>query len=339
MEKPIVSIVVPVYNPPIDRFSRCMESILRQSYREIEVILVDDGSRASMAKGIDLWKDYDSRVQVIHQKNQGVGNARNHGIVMSKGKYICFVDADDYFVDTWLSAAVREAEKNNVDIVYGIVKMVSDIPMDAPDNIGQTHCFVFEKKDLWCVQKMMLSQQKTPLPNIPYLDLGACGKLFRTEIVKMYLYPVRLPLAEDQVFNHKLLRQVDRVLIMDALAYYYICNPDSATHQYRPDAVNDLLCAMDNIHSLLFENSEVKNAFYFRLISEVILGIQLSYFHPDDHSLTMRQRRKHAKKILYLSQVQEAWKNIDLQYIVDKKKKIKIWLIKNKCFLVIKLFL
>ena len=111
MEKPIVSIVVPVYNPPIDRFSRCMESILRQSYREIEVILVDDGSRASMAKGIDLWKDYDSRVQVIHQKNQGVGNARNHGIVMAKGKYICFVDADDYFVDTWLSAAVRSRKK------------------------------------------------------------------------------------------------------------------------------------------------------------------------------------------------------------------------------------
>ena len=103
--------------------------------------------------------------------------------------------------------------------------------------------------------------------------------------------------------------------------------------------MRDLLYAMENIRSLLFENSEVQNAFYFRLISEVILGIQLAYFHPDNRSLTIRQRRKYVKKTLHLPQVQEAWENIDLQYVVDKKKKIKIWLIKNKCFFVIELFL
>ena len=333
-----MSIVIPIYNPPVNSFSCCMESVLTQSYKDIEVILVDDGSESSFTEKIDKWEKCDSRVHVIHQENGGVGSARNHGIALAKGKYICFVDADDLLIENWISKAVEEAERNKADIVYGVVKMVSDVPSELPNDENQKQILVVEKNDLWRVQKLMLSQQKTPLQNMPYLDLGPYGKLFRTEVVKKNLYPEGLPLAEDQVFNHAILRQVDKVLMMDTLAYYYICNTDSATHQYRPDAVRDLLHAMENIRTLLFETPEVQHAFYLRLICEVILGIQLAYFHPKDHSLTMRQRREHVKKTLHLPQVQEAWENIDLRCVSDKKVKTKIWLMKKKCFFLLELF-
>lgn len=339
MEKPIVSIVIPACNPPVDRFSQCMRSVLKQSYKDIEVILVDDGSKSSFVKEIDSWEECDPRVRVVHQKNGGVSNARNHGIALAKGRYICFVDADDFLIETWISKAVKEAECHKVDIVYGVVKRVRDVSLKLSSNADQTHCFVFERKDLWRVQKMMLSQQKTLLSHFPNLDAGPCGKLFRTEIVKKYLYPEGLPLMEDQVFNHAILRHVDKVLVMDTLAYYYICNDDSATHQYRPDAVEVLLCALENIRTLLFETSEVQNAFYYCLINQIISGINVAYFHPNDYSLTLRQRRKYVKKTLYLPQVQEAWENVDLRFIDDKKVKVIIWLIKKQYFFVLELFL
>ena len=156
--------------------------------------------------------------------------------------------------------------------------------------------------------------------------------------MKQILFPADMPLAEDQVFNHELLRRSRCVAVTNIPAYYYIVNPGSATHRQRPDAVDVMLHAMECIRATLFESSEVYNAFYYRFLCETILGIQIAYFHKDDYSLTLRERMERVRTTLLLPPVREAWKNINLENIFDKKVKIKIWLMKKRLFILLEWF-
>lgn len=341
MKPPLVSIVIPAYNPPLDKFNHCMQSVLSQSYKKTEVILVDDGSMTNYKGEMDTWMQRDHRVHVMHQMNSGVGKARNYGIERACGKYICFVDADDIVTRSWVEDAVGMAEETDADIVYCSVYMTESQHMECNgcEDI-QVLSRIYEGLELSHVQEMLLLNNggKSPLPGLPYLDFGPCGKLFRTDIVKRVLFPVDMPLAEDQVFNHELLRKSRRVAITNIPAYYYIVNPGSATHRKRPDAVNIMLHAMECIRATLFETMEVYNAFYYRFLCEIILGIQIAYFHKDDNSLTLQERMARVNQTLLLPPVREAWENIDLKNITDKKVRIKILLMKKKLFILLDLF-
>ena len=95
MERPKVSIIVPIYN--VERFlDRCMDSLLNQTLKDIEIIMVDDGSPDNCPQMCDEYAKNDSRVKVIHKKNAGLGMARNSGLEIATGEYVAFVDSDDY---------------------------------------------------------------------------------------------------------------------------------------------------------------------------------------------------------------------------------------------------
>ena len=95
MSSELISIIVPVYK--VEKYiDRCVESIINQTYKNIEIILVDDGSPDNCPKICDEWAKKDKRIRVIHKENRGVSSARNVGIDVAKGKYIGFVDSDDY---------------------------------------------------------------------------------------------------------------------------------------------------------------------------------------------------------------------------------------------------
>lgn len=339
MKQAMISIIIPVYNPPIEGFQKCMMSVLEQSYKKIEVIVIDDGSESSSAAQMDLWEQRDSRVKVIHQTNGGVGKARNRGIELAQGQYINFVDADDIVDGIWLEKAMGEAEQKEADIVYGRVHMINSFSETGYQiDRKTTDSVIYEHDDLWRVQDMLLMNNYSPFSDLPYLDFGPYGKLFKAEIVKSSPFPIGLPLAEDQVFNHVILKKVHRVIITDISAYYYVATNGSATHQYRYDAVETMLCAMNMIRSTLFEVPRVYNSFYYRLITETVLGIQLSCFHRDDNSHSLVQRMKLAHNALLLSPVKHAWKNIDLKQIPEGKAKFKLWLMKKRLFLLLELF-
>lgn len=111
----MVSIIVPVYNKS-QYLDNCLESITRQTYSDIEILLIDDGSTDGSEYICDQWSQRDPRIKVIHQKNAGVSAARNIGIDMARGKYITFVDADDALLVTAISTMVEGVQKNGSDI-------------------------------------------------------------------------------------------------------------------------------------------------------------------------------------------------------------------------------
>lgn len=116
MNNPLISIIVPVYNVE-DYVDRCVESIINQSYHNLEIILVDDGSTDSSGKKCDEWKEKDNRIIVIHKENGGQGEARNFGLNAANGEYVGFVDSDDLISERMYSDLLELAKTANADVV------------------------------------------------------------------------------------------------------------------------------------------------------------------------------------------------------------------------------
>ena len=115
MQSELVSVVVPVYNVE-NYLNRCLDSIVSQTYKNIEVILVDDGSTDMSSSMCDEWRYRDNRIKVVNKKNAGLGEARNSGIENATGKYICFVDSDDYISKTLLKD-IEPYINQNIDLI------------------------------------------------------------------------------------------------------------------------------------------------------------------------------------------------------------------------------
>ena len=125
LKNPIVSVIVPIYNVE-SYLSQCLDSILKQSFVDFEVIMVDDGSKDKSGVICDEYAAKDSRINVFHQSNQGVSKARNVALNHAKGEYVIFMDADDFwYVDTCLETLVNEALRTGADIVRGEYKAVA----------------------------------------------------------------------------------------------------------------------------------------------------------------------------------------------------------------------
>ena len=115
MEEELISIIVPVYK--VEKYlDKCINSIVSQTYKNLEVILVDDGSPDSCGKMCDEWTKKDTRIKVIHKENGGLSDARNFGLDCAKGKYIQFVDSDDYIEKDMIEFLYKNLKENNADI-------------------------------------------------------------------------------------------------------------------------------------------------------------------------------------------------------------------------------
>jgi glycosyltransferase involved in cell wall biosynthesis len=125
-ENPLISVIIPVYNAG-KYLSQCIDSILNQTFNEWELILINDGSIDDSPFICDNFKNIDKRIIVIHKQNEGVGRARNDGIVKAKGVYLCFVDADDWLNKTTLEIALQASNNNILDLIqFGCVRFAGD---------------------------------------------------------------------------------------------------------------------------------------------------------------------------------------------------------------------
>ena len=123
MKNELISIVVPIYN--VEKYlEKCVESILRQTYKNIEIILVDDGSPDLCGEICENYKKIDKRITVIHKKNGGLSDARNYGIKHSNGKYITFIDSDDYVERDYIEYLYNLIKKMIVTCLFALLKLI-----------------------------------------------------------------------------------------------------------------------------------------------------------------------------------------------------------------------
>lgn len=215
-ETELISIIVPVYN--VEQYlERCIDSIIGQTYKNLEIILVDDGSTDKSGGICDGYVEKDSRVKVYHKPNGGLSSARNKGLEMAVGKYIGFVDSDDYIASDMYESLHRYM-REDVDIVScGI------ICVDRSGHKTQSCC----AKEMTCFDNI---QSLRELLCRHYLEFSVCDKLFKRDAVGEIRFPDKR-ICEDFPFTWNIVKGCNKIINIGESKYYYIYRENSISRK------------------------------------------------------------------------------------------------------------
>ena len=217
MEKPLISVIVPAYN--VEKFiGKCIDSILRQSFKDFEVLLIDDGAKDSTPEICDACAKKDSRIKVYHKENGGLSDARNYGIDRMQGKYVTFIDSDEY-VDSgyfeYLYGLITQEE--DIQIAICGKKSVREDENASPDPETFHEIITGER----AVQKMLCGHGS---------GHSAWGKLYSANLWKTVRYP-KGKIYEDYATTYRVMALVDKAAWGNAAMYFYVQHIESIMHQ------------------------------------------------------------------------------------------------------------
>lgn len=242
--KPKISIVIPVYNSE-KHLKQCIDSVLNQSYKNIEIILVNDGSTDNCGKICDAYKKADDRVIVIHQKNKGVSVARNTGLDAATGSYIGFVDSDDWVGENMYEELLGLLLKNDLDVTEcGVNETGYDIPFTPPVN--------------YSIENSLEALQRI----IKDTEFAVWKRLYKKELLHNTKFlPGRT--AEDVYFTLDIIVKISKMGCLDFPFYNYRSNPNGITKGLYDfnrfnDAMNATLFLEKRLIPIVYQNSDEK---------------------------------------------------------------------------------
>ncbi|MBS5089091.1 MAG: glycosyltransferase family 2 protein [Streptococcus lutetiensis] len=326
--KDLVSVIVPVYN--VEKYiHRCITSIINQSYSELEIILVDDGSSDSSGLICDEYALKDKRIKVIHKKNGGLGYARNSGLDCATGKYVTFIDSDDYVEQDMIEKLYKDLIGVEADTCIGGFQRVYHNGTFVYENPLSGR--VFEKEEILI---KVLSKMFGQLVNSSSLEMSVWKVLFSNELIQKY--NIRFPserefISEDIIFDTEYYAKANRVVMSSDVGYYYCDNEDSLTTKYNPNRfdlqVKLYLELIERVKRLkIYEVSiDRLNA---TLIAVARYSIKLEQKFSFRNGLI--QSKRNIKEICQNSVLKNALlcfkpKNVNFQ------SRVVNWLIKNNC--------
>ena len=255
---PLISVIIPVYN--VQKYiADCIGSILAQSYTELEIILVDDGSTDSTPQILDEFAAKDSRIRVIHKPNGGVSSARNTGIAEKNGEFFCFVDADDTVHPNYILNLYNIIKEYDADIAMSAYLFAWDDGRkqrtrnkEYPDN----HIFTDTGRD--ALGKMLYSKIYAPSSN---------SKLFRSSKISVR-YPA-FSIGEDMLASVDYFMQADTVVMSNEPHYYYMQHEESAIHSVNPEKIFQLVQTGDEMMKIVSEKCpENKSAAAYYIVEK-----------------------------------------------------------------------
>jgi len=287
MEKKF-SIIIPMYNSE-KYIKRCIESVINQTYKNIEIILVNDGSTDNTFNLCEDIRRKDSRVILINKENAGVSAARNEGLNIAKGEYIFFLDSDD-----WI-------ELNSIELLNKIViQNESDLVIyNTPRKISE-ELYIKEKKDL---NKILPDLITTELINAPW------GKLYKNSLIREnnIRFSEDINIAEDFLFNIKYFININSMYLCDNNIYNFDkSNGESLSRRYNPQKYNQLMIINNKISKLLSEYNDVKlinSQKYIRLKNIISCCLDLfdyrcQYTKKEKEEIIKRYKKEHPKILI-----------------------------------------
>lgn len=254
-----VSIVVPVYN--VEEYLRaCLESLIGQTLKDIEIICVNDGSTDDSLNILKEYEVKDSRIVIINQQNQGISVARNNALKIAKGEYIGFVDSDDWVDLNFFEKLYNVAVKNDCDIAAGGIEWnKSDGELDFVD---------ISFKNLKIYTKTPDKYKITKVAKFAYI----WNKIYKKELfdkLKLEFEPDRY--YEDMMFSHRVLHESGRLVTVPGVFYHYRLNPLSAVNTDSPKKREDFKCeVLKTINYVIKNKIKVNLAKYYPQFTEVI---------------------------------------------------------------------
>lgn len=292
MNHPLVSIIIPIYK--VEAYlRRCLNSVINQTYTNLEIILVDDGSPDNCPQICDDYTHKDHRIVVIHKKNGGLSDARNAGLDVCKGKFISFVDSDDWLDEKYIEVLLNLADKNNADITIGEhEKICNDKPF-----------FIENKKE----KSLALSTQDALIILFKRNHLSfilSWGKLYRKSLFDEIRFPEG-KFHEDEFTTYLIFQNAAKIVYTPQVLYYYFQRVGSTMGTPHP---RDLLEAEEAQFIFILQNNmEAVKGDQAKLICWQIL-----YIYSKEPSKKLKE------KLLYYTKFLKAHRNPFVHYFLLK---------------------
>lgn len=307
--KPKISVIVPVYNTE-NLLKRCVDSITNQTYKNLEIILVDDGSLDNSPAICDSLANTDNRIKVIHKTNGGVSSARNAGLKEATGELITFVDSDDYILKDYYEKSIN-VFTDDYDIVVAGLKIINDKKEEkitSPPN-NRNHSALSSIDDF---MQFLIDG---------YFDIPV-NKIFKRSLIN-FEFLNNQPLGEDRIFNLNYFKNIkNKIITINNPGYIYEFNTSSACHKPRENMFDILEIPLIELKNfLVFKFGTYNNQIFYNLIEMMFINA---------YNSTPKHKKKNAKQKIINSELYKI-------YIVNTKptsfkQKIKKVLIKFKFF-------
>lgn len=290
MQEPLISIIIPIYN--VEKYLvRCLESVINQTYKKLEILLIDDGSTDTSGQIADEYVKKDSRFQVFHLSNQGVSHARNVGLEHFHGEYITFIDADDFILESYIQRLYDAIVKCNVkhsiclpcDTKSEIVDRTLEIPKIITINIKQE--FDYSKS---------------------YAYGTVWGSLYHKSLVENVFFSGEFYVGEDEVFFAEVLLKNDTIAFIDEKLYIHMIYEQSASYGVYDEKKKTNIFAWDCVQKQFLDypiqfQSKVKARCCISYLQAMKLMKKSNYYDKNWFYYVLKKARYTLKDLLYSS--------------------------------------
>lgn len=314
MDRELISVIIPIYKVE-DLLERCVNSVINQTYDNLQIILVDDGSPDNCPKLCDDFAKKDSRIFVIHKENGGLSDARNYGIEKAKGKYITFIDSDDYIDDRMIEILYSNLIEKNADISICKFEKVYNDSKIVKSKLNNVEVMTREET----IYNLIIDKK---------FNNYAWNKLYKTEFFKNIKYPVGKKM-EDIGTTYKILELVNSVVYTDYVGYYYYQRESSILGNLKEDLIYDYIDMMDEWTNHLYSNYnhlkfEIDKMYFSTIIHFHILCIKNNNKELYDN-LKMKKQYLLLKKIVKENNILKLIKGLTV-----KRKIMVLFLLINR---------
>lgn len=344
--KALVSIIVPVYNVPEKYFKICIESLINQTMKELEIIVVDDGSKNNLGAVCDMYAQKDNRVKVIHKKNGGVSTARNAGLKIITGKWLMFLDADDWIDYDTIEYVVNYSENNDVDILAwnhyyetsrGQVKReeISPSPLVRYNSN-------FDDMKMLALDTVAPEYDKRVNNTSVGAIRGVWAKLYKIDLIKQnkISFNENLVISEDAFFNLCCFEKGNKVVMINKYFNHYRVDESSAIRSYHNDICHINRNILDSFYDCLHKK-DYKNAFdlcYMRMVCACIArSFNCKFIHRENKNSL--QKNIYEIRLMLNERVYQNALNRPISNFFKFDEKIILWMAKkNMAYLLFLLF-
>lgn len=336
MEKQI-SVIVTIYNTPETYLRKCIESIVKQTFKEIEIILINDGSTNNVKRICEEYKKKDSRIKLINQENQGESVARNVGIENATTQNITFVDSDDWIEETTCEEIynyIQEIE-SNYDII--IFNSIIDYQKKKVKNKFYPKQGLLDKKDIEDIQlqniEKGISKYYPPESNISV----AWSKVYKKEFIQKnnLKYVPNIIRMTDAIFNMEAFEKAEKIYVLQKYLYHYQKNDFAICQKYSKDTIKYYETYIEFVKQYIEKykkNDKFKSILNIKIVTSIDKYMYNYFFHKDNKK-DKKYIRKEFKEILEKPLYKNAISNVEKKYLSTYQKLILMQAKKKRIFM------
>lgn len=324
----LISIIIPIYNAE-QYLKDCLDSIINQSLKNYEVIMIDDGSKDNSKLIAKEYVELYNRVRYIYQENKGVSEARNRGIAEARGKYITFVDADDWIEPDMYEIMCNQLESNNSEMVMcNFIKEYEDKSKNEVEELPFEGIKGFDDNDS-IISNLIKNMIGTKSLNSKSIMASVWRMVFKRDFIEVnnIRFDKNIIIGEDMIFCIGYLKKCKSIIVLDKVLYHYRILQSSAMSRYRENHWEVATIFNDNLEKSLgdvdiHDKSEI---IAFDLIRSSINSV--SMVCKSENEVSKSEKINQIKNICLDSKLRRAIKNIKVSEL-NTKDKLRIWLLK-----------